>query len=137
MRPGASGNAIGILRVVVFACQHRYVMLRLFYVRLTIFPLRKEYPMPPRSGKALMNFKTMAQTDVPQGRNGKHKEVVTRILSDLDQLPAGIALKIPLADLEESKEKVRSALNRATHKGARNVATASDADFLYVWNAGE
>jgi hypothetical protein len=93
--------------------------------------------MPPRSGKALMNFKTMAQTDVPQGRNGKHKEVVTRILSDLDQLPAGIALKIPLADLEESKEKVRSALNRATHKGARNVATASDADFLYVWNAGE
>jgi len=93
--------------------------------------------MPPRSGKALMNFKTMAQTDVPQGRNGKHKEVVTRILSDLDQLPAGIALKIPLADLEESKEKVRSALNRATHKGARNVATASDADFLYVWNEGE
>jgi hypothetical protein len=93
--------------------------------------------MSLRSGKAPMNFKTMAQNDVPQGRNGKHKGVVTRILSDLDQLPAGIALKIPLADLEESKEKVRSALNRATHKGARNVATASDADFLYVWNQGE
>ena len=61
-----------------------------------------------------MNFKTMAQVDVPQGRNGKHKEVVTKILSDLDQLPEGIALKIPLADLAESKEKVRSALNRAT-----------------------
>lgn len=81
-----------------------------------------------------MNFKTMTQLDVPQGRNGKHKQVVTQILSDLDQLPAGIALKVPLADLAESKEKVRSALNRATHKGGRNVATASDADFLYVWN---
>jgi hypothetical protein len=90
--------------------------------------------MSPRSGKAPLNFKTMAQADVPQGRNGKHKAVVTRILSDLDQLPEGIALKVPLAGLEESKEKVRSALNRATHKGARNVATASDADFLYVWN---
>ena len=90
--------------------------------------------MAPRAVKNPMNFKTMAQVDVPQGRNGKHKEVVTRILSDLDQLPKGIALKVPLADLAESKEKVRSALNRAIHKDSRNVATASDADFLYVWN---
>jgi len=87
-----------------------------------------------RTSKAPMNFKTMSQVDVPQGRNGKHKQVVTKILADLDQLPAGIALKVPLAELVESKEKVRSALNRATHKGDRNVATASDPDFLYVWN---
>ena len=86
------------------------------------------------SQKVQMNFKTMSQSDVPQGRNGKHKEVVTKILSDLDQLPAGVALKVPLAELEESKENVRSALNRAIHKNGRNVATASDADFLYVWN---
>ena len=33
-----------------------------------------------------MNFNTMEQSEVPQGRNGKHKEIVTRILSDLDQL---------------------------------------------------
>ncbi len=37
-----------------------------------------------------MNFKTMVQTDVPQGRNGKHKMIVTRILSDLDQVEKGI-----------------------------------------------
>jgi DNA helicase TIP49 (TBP-interacting protein) len=93
--------------------------------------------MPQRANKSPMNFKTMAQVDVPQGRNGKHKEVVTQILSDLDQLPRGIALKVPLAALAESKEKVRSALNRAIHKGARQVATASDADFLYVWNEAQ
>jgi len=81
-----------------------------------------------------MNFKTMAQTDVPQGRNGKHKLIVTRILSDLDQVEKGVALKVPLAALDESKEKVRSALNRATRKAGRNVATATDANFLYVWN---
>jgi hypothetical protein len=81
-----------------------------------------------------MNFKSMPQGDVPQGRNGKHKEIVTRILSDLDQLPAGAALKVPLAQLDESKEKVRSALNRATRKSRRSVATASDDTFLYVWN---
>lgn len=90
--------------------------------------------MSPRINKVPMNFKTMPQMDVPQGRNGKHKQIVTQILSDLDQLPAGVALKVPLAELEESKENVRSALNRAIHKGNRTVATASDADFLYVWN---
>lgn len=93
--------------------------------------------MSPRASKATMNFTTMAQVDVPQGRNGKHKEIVSRILSDLDRLPAGTALKIPLTDLAESKEKVRSALNRAIHKSRRDVATASDATFLYIWNKSE
>jgi hypothetical protein len=87
--------------------------------------------------KVPMNFRTMSQADVPQGRNGKHKQIVTEILSDLDQLPAGVALKVPLAELEESKENVRSALNRAVHKDGRNVATASDTDFLYVWNESQ
>ena len=81
-----------------------------------------------------MNFKTMAVPDVPQGRNGKHKQIVTQVLSDLDQVPEGVALKVPLTELAESKEKVRSALNRATRKAKRIVATASDAEFLYVWN---
>ena len=93
--------------------------------------------MSPRTSKNRMNFHTMAQLDVPQGRNGKHKEIVTQILSDLDQVPAGTALKVPLAELAESKEKVRSALNRAIHKSRRDVATASDATFLYVWNKAQ
>ena len=84
-----------------------------------------------------MNFKTMEQTDVPQGRHGKHREIVTRILSDLDQIKPGIALKVPLADLAETKEKVRSALNRATRKAGLRVATATDATFLYVWNEAQ
>lgn len=81
-----------------------------------------------------MNFKTMSRVDVPQGRNGKHKEIVTKLLSDLNQLPKGTALKIPLAEMAEGKENVRSALNRATRKAGLNVATATDATFLYVWN---
>jgi hypothetical protein len=81
-----------------------------------------------------MNFKAMPQSDVPQGRNGKHKQIVTKILSDLDQVPNGVALKVPLAQLAESKERVRSALNRATRKSGRDVVTASDGTFLYVWN---
>lgn len=86
---------------------------------------------------APMHFKTMVQADVPQGRNGKHKQIVTTILKDLDGLKEFSAIKVPLADLAETKEKVRSALNRATRKAGRRVATATDATFLYVWNVSE
>ena len=80
------------------------------------------------------NFKTMQESDVPHSRNGKHKKITSMILSDLDQLPEGEAMKVPLESLDDSKENVRSALNRATRKGGRNVSTATDGDFLYVWN---
>ena len=80
------------------------------------------------------NFGSLLQKDVPRGRSGKHKLIVSRILSDLDRLKPGAALKVPLDELTESKAKVRSALNRATHKGGRKVATASDDQFLYIWN---
>ena len=90
--------------------------------------------MAGRKKQAPMNFKGMAQADVPQGRHGKHKAIVTRILSDLDRVRAGVALKVPLAELSDTKENVRAALNRAVHKDGRSIATASDDTFLYVWN---
>lgn len=87
-----------------------------------------------RTKSAPMHFKTVIQADVPQGRNGKHKQIVSTILKDLDKLKEGAALKVPLVGLESTKEKVRSALNRATRKAGRKVATATDADSLYIWN---
>lgn len=90
--------------------------------------------MAPRPTKNPIHFTAIPQSDVPQGRNGKHKKIVTQILSDLDRLPGGAALKVPLAELTHTKENVRSALNRATRKNGRRVATATDDQFLYVWN---
>jgi hypothetical protein len=81
-----------------------------------------------------MNFAAMSRKDVPQGRNGKHNDIVTKILSDLDRIGDGGALKVPLSELPSGKEKVRSALNRATRKKGLTVATASDDAYLYVWN---
>ncbi len=90
--------------------------------------------MSPQPHKIPAHFKTMEQVNVPQGRQGKHNEIVKTILGDLDKLKASSAIKIPLSELADSKEKVRSALNRATRKAGRTVATASDSRFLYVWN---
>ncbi len=79
-------------------------------------------------------YVTVKTADVPHGRNGKHKNLIQEILADLDQLKAGSAMKLPLADLGDTKERIRSALNRATRKAKRAVATASDDLYLYVWN---
>jgi len=80
-----------------------------------------------------MKFESIQQVDVPKGRDGKHKKIVTQLLSDIDRLSAGTALKVPLSALPDTKENIRSALNRATHARGLEVATSSDADFLYVW----
>jgi hypothetical protein len=87
----------------------------------------------PETEAEPMNFESIQQLDVPKGRDGKHKGIVTKLLSDIEHLATGSALKIPLSALPDSKENVRSALNRATRQKGIQVATSSDTDFLYVW----
>jgi len=80
-----------------------------------------------------MRFESMLQADVPKGRDGKHRRIVEALLSDIDQLEIGSALKIPLSELPDTKENIRSALNRATRQREIEIATSSDDEFLYVW----
>ncbi|HEX4322117.1 MAG TPA: hypothetical protein VHZ52_14490 [Acidobacteriaceae bacterium] len=82
-----------------------------------------------------MKFESVRQVDIPTGRNGKHREIVSQLLKDIAQLGEGSALKVPLTELPDSKENIRSALNRATRERGMNVATSSDDDHLYIWKA--
>lgn len=82
---------------------------------------------------APMKFHAMLQADVPKGRDGKHKKIIAQLLSDISQLEPGTALKVPLSELPDSKENIRSALSRATKQKGIDVATSSDDEFLYVW----
>lgn len=91
--------------------------------------------MAEREAKIPMKFQSILQQEIPKGRDGKHKQIVTQLLSDLEQLAPGSALKIPISDLPDSKENIRSALNRASRQRGIEVSTSSDAEFLYVWNA--
>ena len=79
-------------------------------------------------------FKTTLRVNVPQGRNSKHRLFIARILSELDRLKDGSALEIPIKDLSDSKEKIRSALSRASRKSGRKVGTSSDGTRLFIWN---
>ena len=87
----------------------------------------------PKQHKSPMRFESMLQSDVPKGRDGKHKMIIQQLLSDIDLLADGNALKIPLSALPDSKENIRSALSRATRQKGLVVATSSDDEFLYVW----
>ena len=83
------------------------------------------------------DFQSILQVDVPKGRDGKHKRIVSRLLSDLERLKPGMALKVPLNALPDTKENIRSALNRATHQRGMEISTSSDADYLYIWKHNE
>jgi hypothetical protein len=78
-------------------------------------------------------FETMHQVDVPQSRNGKHRRIVTDILADVEALAPGEAAKVPFKALNDTKENVRAALSRESKKRKLTIATAADAEFLYVW----
>jgi hypothetical protein len=81
----------------------------------------------------LTKFESVLQVDVPKGRDGKHKRIITRLLGDIAQLGDGTALKIPLSQLPDTKENIRSALSRAARQTNINLATSSNDEFLYVW----
>jgi hypothetical protein len=81
-------------------------------------------------------FETVHQVDVPQSRNGKHRKIVTDILADVEALAAGEAAKVPFKALNDTKENVRAALSRESKKRNLLIATAADAEFLYVWREG-
>jgi hypothetical protein len=86
-----------------------------------------------QSAPSSMRFTSVAQADVPKGRDGKHKQIITQLLSDIAQLDPGSALKIPLTELPDTKENIRSALSRAANQQHIGIATSSNDDFLFVW----
>jgi hypothetical protein len=85
----------------------------------------------------LAKFESVLQVDVPKGRDGKHKSIINRLLSDIAQLGEGAALKIPLSQLPDTKENIRSALSRAARQAKLNLATSSNSEFLFVWKVKE
>jgi hypothetical protein len=82
------------------------------------------------------HYSAVNQSDVPQGRKGKHRKTVADILADLSKLNAQQAIKIPLSTLNgEKMQNLRSALNRVTREKKIPVVTSSDEKYMYVWRA--
>ena len=84
-----------------------------------------------------MRFESVLQVHVPKGRDGKHKSIINQLLSDIARLGPGEALKIPISQLPDTKQNIRSALSRAASQKKIELATSSNAEFLYVWKTGK
>src|SRR5436305_10655602 len=83
---------------------------------------------------AELRWQPVDRDSVPDGRKGRHHQLVADLMEDLRRLGSGSALRVPVADFAgESVAKVRAALNRATRKAGWQVTTRSDNEFFYAW----
>ena len=87
------------------------------------------------TGTKHLRLQAIRQSEVPRGREGKHKAIIDQLLRHIDQLEPGNALKVALAALPCTKAQIRAALSRATRKRGVAIATSSDEANLYLWNA--
>ena len=63
--------------------------------------------------------------------------ITTTLLNDIRQLKPGAALKVPLAELPDTKENIRSALSRAAAQEKLAISTSSNHEFLFIWKTGD
>jgi hypothetical protein len=90
---------------------------------------RKEHPL---------NYERVVLTDIRRTRRGKHHDLVGGIFEDLESLPVGSAIKIPLADVDGTTlGNLRSAVHRASTARGLGIETLSDEENFYIWKAAK
>ncbi len=82
-------------------------------------------------------YERMPVSKLPQGRRGKHHQLVKGIVQELKGLPAASAMKIPLRELGGvTLANLRSAVHRATMSEKLRIETSSDEHHFYIWKVG-
>jgi hypothetical protein len=79
-------------------------------------------------------YDTVRVADLRVGRRGKHHELIMGILANLEELPAGSALVVPLDNVGKvSLANLRSAMSRAAKTRQLLLETYSDEKNFYLW----
>lgn len=87
-----------------------------------------------RNSKPALKYQRVVLADIRRGRRGKHHDLVGGIFQDLESLPEGSAIKIPLSDVDGTTlANLRSAVHRASLARDLGVETLSDDENFYVW----
>jgi len=78
-------------------------------------------------------YRQVALAGLRKGRRGKHHDLVEGILKELEGVPAGSALEIPLVDVGIGLANVRSAVHRGATTNGIEIETLADGKNFYVF----
>ena len=78
-------------------------------------------------------YRQIELSTLRKGRRGKHHDLVGRILGELQTVPPGSALEIPLAGVEIGLANVRSAVHRGAASSGLEIETLADEKNFYVF----
>jgi hypothetical protein len=89
-----------------------------------------------RVDKTPTKYERVVLADIRRTRRGKHHDLLGGIFQDLESLPAGSAIKIPLTEVDGTTlANLRSAVHRASTSRGLGVETLSDEENFYIWKA--
>jgi len=91
----------------------------------------------PRADKSSLptapKYQQVTLSNLRRGRRGKHHDLVEGILKELEGVPAGSALEVPLADVGIGLANVRSAVHRGATANGIEIETLADGKNFYVF----
>jgi hypothetical protein len=91
-----------------------------------------------KSPKPTLNYDRVVLASLRRNRRGKHHDLIEGVFQDLETLPSGSAIKIPLAKVDGiTLANLRSAVHRASASRGLGVETLSDDDNFYIWKAAK
>jgi hypothetical protein len=81
-----------------------------------------------------LNYDRVDLANVRRNRRGKHHDLIQGIFQDLETLPVGSAIKLPLSQLDRiTLANLRSAVHRASITKGLGIETLSDEENFYIW----
>jgi hypothetical protein len=91
-----------------------------------------------RNQKPTLNYDRVVLANLKRNRRGKHHDLIQGIFQDLETLPVGSAIRIPLAEADGiTLANLRSAVHRASTSRDLAIETLSDDDNFYIWKTTE
>lgn len=87
-----------------------------------------------KNQKPALNYDRVILANLRRNRRGKHHDLIEGVFQDLETLPAGSAIKIPLDQVDGiALANLRSAVHRASSSRGLEIETLSDEGNFYIW----
>jgi hypothetical protein len=91
-----------------------------------------------KNSKPALRYDRVVLANLRRNRRGKHHELIEGVFQDLESLPSGSAIKIPLTTVDGiTLANLRSAVHRASASRGLGIETLSDDENFYIWKSAK